>query len=282
MSKIFEVLIKQDRLDVADLSPEPASTAQNSGVVQAPSKPANSVYRGRPLSLRVSTLTPIFPFSEQADHAAMEQYRIIRTKILHHPKKPRLLLVSSACVGDGKTISSINIAASLSLKAGSSVLLIDADLRRPKIAELLGIPGTPGLADVVAGRASLDDALIHAAEFPALSILPAGERTENAAELLDSDAWRGLVGQIHDRFSNVILDSPPVGVVADHDLLQNAADGTIVVVRPDHTDREVLLNALQSIPKEKLIGVVLNCAQDWLLWRVPGYHKYYGKSLDSQ
>jgi capsular exopolysaccharide synthesis family protein len=293
MSKIFEVLSKDNLLDITDISDHAVPIAAPnapSAAVTAPEPPVAADVpiahfpprdSERRVSLRISALAPLFPFSEKVNHAAAEQYRIVRTKILHHPKRPRVVTISSACAGDGKTITAINIAASLSLKANTSVLLVDTDLRRPKVAELLGIPSRPGVTEVLAAHACLADALVRCEEFPNLFILPAGERIQSATELLDSDPWHKLVAELRSRFSNVILDATPAGVVADYDLLQQASDGVILVIRPDHTDRKACLDALQLVPKEKLLGVVINCAEQWPFSSAPGYYKYYGTESSS-
>jgi capsular exopolysaccharide synthesis family protein len=282
MSKIFEVLQKNSAFDLEGISDQDGGALPQDSA--APAIPAGetpahdvSILAERVISLRVSALAPIFPFSEKAHHPAAEQYRIVRTKILHSEKKPRFVLVSSACTGDGKTVTSLNIAASLTLKEDTSVLLVDADLRKPAIAELLGIPRTPGLGDVLSGRARLDEAVVRAQEFTNFFILPAGEAAHDAAELLDSDRWRSLTEEIRGRFQNVIIDAPPAAAVADYDLLQKTCDGVIVVVRPDHTNRTACVKLLQSIPKEKFLGVVLNHVQEWLFGKAPSYYHYYGK-----
>lgn len=226
-----------------------------------------------PTRVRISTQAPILPFDPKHFIAA-EQYRIIRTKILHHVRKPKLLAVSSATSGDGKTVTSINIAASFALKQEEPILLVDADLRRPRIAELLQIPSSPGLSEVLAGRASIDHALVRAEQFPNLWILPAGNDPGNPAELLDSPRWRVLVDKLRAQFSHVIFDATPVATVADYELLQHVCDGVIVVARPDHTKRTQCLEILKIIPKEKLIGIVLNCVEDWWLWKAPVYGYY--------
>lgn len=273
MSKIFELLQKNGAIEMEESSvpPPPELPPQVRAEADSILLPA------RPMSLRVSALAPIFPFSEGLHYAAAEQYRVIRTKILHNEKRPQLVLVSSACSGDGKTITSINVAASLTLKADASVLLIDADLRKPAIAELLGMPHSPGLADVLSGRARLEEAVVRAQEFPNLFILPAGDAAQNAAELLDSEQWRQLAAEIRKRFQNVIIDAPPAAAVADCDLLQKTCDGVIVVVRPDHTNRAACMKVLYSIPKEKFLGVVLNHVREWLFWKAPAYYHYYGR-----
>jgi capsular exopolysaccharide synthesis family protein len=227
----------------------------------------------RELRLRLSALAPVLPFDGSNQRAA-EQYQIIRTKILHHGRRPRFVLVSSATSGDGKTVTSINVAASLALKSDARVLLIDGDLRQPSVARTLGIPVEPGLREVLAGQIPFESALIRAAEVPNLYVLPAGGVNARAADLLDSERWRTLVASVRERFTTVICDAPPIATVADYELLQMVADGTVVVARPGHTERHACRKALESVEQTKLIGVVLNCVEDWWLWKTPSYGYY--------
>lgn len=292
MSKIFEAVSRDSLLDIQDLTDNVADaqqlpederetgepSADKAAPLQALKPPAPREHDMRAASLRVSALAPLFPFFDEAHAAATEQYRIIRTKILHAPKRPRFIVVSSPTSGDGKTTTSINTAASLSLKENMSVLLVDADLRRPMVAELLGIPSTPGIAEVLSGRTTLSSAIIQTQEFPNLCILPAGDSGQSAAELLHSERWPEIIEQLRAQFNIVILDATPVAVVADYELLQHVSDGVIIVVRPDHTDRRACSSALQSVPKDKLLGVVLNGVEDWWLGESYGYgYAYYRK-----
>jgi capsular exopolysaccharide synthesis family protein len=285
MSKIFDVLKKDNLVDFGELCESEMDLAreQQEGHghsicrVNDTSLPRNST---RIVQLRLSVLSPFFPF-DNGQNAAGEQYRIIRTKILHSCNKPRLIVVSSASSGDGKTVTSINIAASLALKDGSRVLLVDGDLRRPRISDALGLPVAPGLTEVLSGVAELESALVRAEQFPNLFILPAGNSGESAAELLDSERWRLLIKQIRERFTNVLFDTPPIATVADYELVQLVCDGTIVIARPDHSDRAACVAALGIVPKEKLLGVVLNCVEDWWLWKTPAYG-YYRKQVSER
>src|SRR3954447_13662083 len=146
MSKIFDAAAKNGVIDLSDLasldaegpirSEAPDSEAGNRSVSP---RQATVLVVSRTMRLRASALSPVFPFDEQQQHAA-EQYRVIRTKILHDTKKPQVILLSSATSGDGKTVTAINIAASLALKSDSQTLLVDADLRFPSIAEELDLP----------------------------------------------------------------------------------------------------------------------------------------------
>jgi protein-tyrosine kinase len=284
MSRIFDVVKKDNILGFDEICQADSSDVtlllESAKESVCPIRPASSrQHAKRVVRLKASASSPIFPFDGE-HHAAAEQYRIIRTKIWHGPKKPDVAMVSSSSSGDGKTVTSINIAASLALKEDSCVLLVDGDLRRARVADALGIPTTPGLSEVLSGAVPLESALVGAEQFPNLYILPAGNPGQSAAELLDSERWQILMQQIRARFSNVILDAPPIATVADYELLQLVCDGVIVVARPDHSDRGALFKALEVVPREKLLGIVLNCVEDWWLWKTPAY-EYYGTQLSA-
>ncbi|HVO96536.1 MAG TPA: CpsD/CapB family tyrosine-protein kinase [Bryobacteraceae bacterium] len=299
MSKIFDALKKADHLreagvvepalDEAPAAPSRSSAETATAVVEeAPVLPAESgpveepqpeqVRSERPsnlVSLRISALSPVFPFEDVHSRAA-EQYRIVRTKIMHHPMQPRSIVVSSATSGDGKTVTAINLAAVLALKQDFQILLIDADLRRRDVSQVLGIPEKPGLANVLKGECGLDDTLLQLEQFPNLWILPAGVADRNPGELLASPRWRDVVMECKHRFNYMIVDATPMAAVADFDLIQVACDGVILVVRPDHTDRKTCMKALETMPKDKLIGSVLNCVEDWFLYKGQSYGYYKG------
>src|SRR5689334_122887 len=275
MSKIFNVVrdsnlldfdeaCESEQVEVANVSTTTAADA----VSLRPAAKFDHVVR-----LRVSDASPVFPF-DAAHQKAAEQYRIVRTKLLHDPKKPALLVISSSGSGDGKTVTTINLAATFALKQNAQVLLVDGDLRRPRIADMLGIAETPGLAEVLAGTSDLDSALVQAAEFPNLFVLPAGIARGAAAELLESQNWRTFITQIRARFTTVLFDAPPIALVADYELIQLACDAAIVVVRPDHSSRTACLKALEIVPRDKLIGVLVNCFESWWLRKTNNYSYY--------
>ena len=295
MSKVFEALQKRTEDDASSIilatldgnaepaaaeaaMPEagPAPAASEAAVPETEPEPAAP--RGAPgvrsMVLQIPAGLPLLPFDNTHPHAA-EQYRIIRTKLLQHPRQPSTILVSSAGPMDGKTVTAVNIAGALALKTEDNVLLLEGDLRRPVLSLQLGTPASPGLSDVLGGGMPLDDALVRIEQFPNLYLLVAGEPRSNPAELLDSSGWQALLAQFRTRFRYIVIDSPPMGRVADYDLLQAACDGVIVVARQDHTERHACLRALEGIPKDKLLGVVMNCVAKWFLWRSPGYPYSY-------
>jgi capsular exopolysaccharide synthesis family protein len=230
----------------------------------------------RRLPLVVASSEPLLPFENQEEPAA-EQYRIARTKLAHHPKNPKMIVISSASSGDGKSFTAINLAGVLSLKGDSKVLLLDGDFRRSSMHSRLGLPSGPGLAEVIVGECAFEDAVIQADQFPNLYILVRGDtKTINPSELLDSPGWRLLCKRTREKFDYIIIDSPPVAAVADFELIQVAADGTILVVRPEHTKRSACLQAINTIPREKFLGVMLNCAEDWFFSKHSSYGYGYG------
>ena len=190
MSKIFETVTKA-RGEISDLirtltdvpegsTPQADARAKSigglDGVVTNPIEPEalpsgrSSIREVRTIRLRVPVSSPLLPF-ENGHGGPSEQYRILRTKIVQHPKQPHLILVSSPASGDGKSITAINAAAALSLKSDAHVLLLDADFRKPTIHTQLGLPEAPGLAEVLRGASRLEDALVRTQEFPNLLVI---------------------------------------------------------------------------------------------------------------
>jgi protein-tyrosine kinase len=248
---------------IAPAIPEPSIAPVESAV-------SNEVPFIRKISLRLPQRSPALPFGD--DHwLANEQYRILRTRLLQHIKRPQVILVSSAGSGDGKSITAINLAGVLSLRSESRVLLVDGDFRKPNVHLQLGIPESPGLADVLEGRCDPPEAILATEEFPNLFLMAAGKAVDNPAELLQSSRWRSTAVWLKTQFRYVILDSPPIATLADFDLLQSASDGVLVVVRQDYTSRVACKSALEAVSKDKLLGVVLNCVTNWFVSNAYGY-----------
>ena len=191
-------------------------------------------------------------------------------------------MISSPESGDGKSVTAINTAGALALKSEGQVLLVDGDLRKSTIHSLLGLPESPGLANMLAGECTLEDALVHTQEFPNLYVMTSGGRPANPVELLDSMRWRDLCAKLREMFRYVIIDSPPVSAVADYELIQAVCDGVILVLRPDFTGRHLCQNALSFIPKTKFLGVLLNCVPDWSPAKYTGSSYYYDSVYESK
>jgi len=243
--------------------------AANSGLLTLPDAGV------RVVDLRIPRSIPALPF-DGAHGAASEEYRKIRTRVLHHPSRPRVFLVSSPCAGDGKTITALNLGGALALKESTDVLVIDADFSRGTLEAVTGIPGSPGLGEVLTGKTSLEDAIARASQLRSLYLLSAGRSDTNPAELLDSDVWLGFTAALRKRFGYVVFDSPPIEAVPFYERLLAACDGMLLVARPGHTGRTELNDALQTVPESKFLGVVLNCNPRWFLYRKDqGRYSYY-------
>ncbi|HRL48590.1 MAG TPA: polysaccharide biosynthesis tyrosine autokinase [Propioniciclava sp.] len=192
-----------------------------------------------------------------------EEFRRIRSALSYAAvdRRMRRVLVTSSSPGEGKSTFAANLALTLAgLK--SSVLLIDADLRRPRIADAFGVEGAIGLTTVLVGEVSLDDAKLPR-PGTTLDVLPAGAIPPNPAELLTSDAMHALLEEASAGYDYVVLDTPPISSVADANLMSPLVDGAIVVVDATKTHRSQLAAALESFRAAggRMIGVVLNKAR---------------------
>jgi capsular exopolysaccharide synthesis family protein len=243
--------------------------------------PAEGLPAVRPVSFRISDSSPLLS-PKREDRRAAEQYRIIRTRIFHQIQGSSITVICSPGMGDGKTVTSVNLAAALAHKSEDKVILVDADLRLSKVHECLGISRTPGLAEVLSGACTLEEAMLRVDQLPNFYVLPAGHPESNPTELLDSSNWRALLARLREEFRRTIVDSPPVEAVADFDLIAASCDGVVLVVRPDHTKRPVLASALAKL-KGKLTGVLINDVEDWFLWKreSPSY-RYYQNGTRTQ
>jgi len=259
----------RDRLEPAQTprpeTPEAATIRGHAGAVQP---------EARRVSFRISEGSPLLS-PRQEDRRAAEQYRIIRTRIFHHLPGSSITVISSPGMGDGKTVTAVNLAAALAHKSEDKVILIDADLRLSKVHERLGISKGPGLAEVLSGACRLEDAMLQVEQLPNFYVLPAGHAEANPTELLDSSNWRALLARLRSEFQRTIVDSPPAEAVADFDLIAPHCDGVVLVVRPNHTSRPALTSALAKL-KGKLTGVLINDVEDWFLWkRESSSYRYY-------
>jgi capsular exopolysaccharide synthesis family protein len=194
----------------------------------------------------------------------MDAYRTIRTSLLlsRPGGPPRSMLVASGLDGEGKTTTAVNLAAAFA-QLGGSVVVVDADLRRPTCHQVLGLAGGPGLAEVLAGQAELTDVLETVAGLH-LTLLPAGETPPNPTELLGSDEMRALLGRLAERFDYVFLDSPAVLAVPDATVLSTLVDGVVLVGRGRRTPRRVLAKVRDRLQyaRAPLLGIVLNGGEE--------------------
>jgi succinoglycan biosynthesis transport protein ExoP len=189
-----------------------------------------------------------------------EAFRQLRTNLQYVDvdSPPRVVVVTSALPDEGKSTTSVNLASTLA-QAGTRVVLLEADLRRPRVARYLGIEGAVGLTDVLAGHCDLDAAL-QSWGRDLFSVLPSGPLPPNPSEVLSSQHMQDLLKVLEDRFEVVLIDSPPLLPVTDAAVLARAGDGAILVVRHGRTTKEQLartVSTLQAVDA-RLLGTVLN------------------------
>lgn len=209
--------------------------------------------------------------------AVSEAFRTLRTNVTFTAADsvPRSLMVTSALPGDGKTTTSVNLAHAFA-QQGLSVLLVDCDLRRGQIHSIFDVEREPGLSNVLVDSATIDGA-IRPLEFEGvgLAVLSSGTLPPNPTELLTSSRMRWLLEQLEQRFDQVILDTPPVSLVADASVLAQLVDGVLVVARSGCTEEAALRYAMEQLLHvgAPVKGTILNCIDR----RAGGYSGYsYG------
>jgi capsular exopolysaccharide synthesis family protein len=194
---------------------------------------------------------------------AAERYRLLRTRIkrAENGRNMRAIIVTSPAKGDGKSLTAANLALTMAQELHQRVLLLDGDLRRPSVAQLFGLPEGPGLSEVLMGASDLDGALVHLADQH-LTVLTAGAPAAQPAELLGSTSMRRVLEHLRARFDRIIIDVPPIGPLADVHVLSPLADGLLMVVRAGMTPKPAIEQALSGLDMGKVLGLVLNAADD--------------------
>jgi len=189
-----------------------------------------------------------------------EAFRSIRTNLQYVDvdNPPRTVVITSSLLEEGKSTTACNLAIAVA-QAGSKVLLLEADLRRPKVAEYLGVDGSRGLTDVLIAQATLDNTIIHW-QRGLLDFLPAGAIPPNPSELLASHQMADLLAELAKRYDLVILDAPPLLPVTDAAILSTAADGAILVARHGTIKREQVADSADALRQvnARIFGTVLN------------------------
>lgn len=205
------------------------------------------------------------------DTFAAERYQGLRLKIeqLSQRQAMKVIAITSPGAGDGKTVTSINLAGVLGRDSSHRVLLIDADLRRSSVSAQLGLEtATPGLADLIARSPKPLSALIKHPEICGFDLLPAGSSAMSVQSLFRSDRFGAILEEARGLYDYVILDTPPLAPVFDAAVLARAVDGVIVVVAADKTPRRLLAVALDLLDPAKVVGIVFNNDNSPLF----GYH----------
>lgn len=268
MGRIYDALrrAEQDRrLPAGESRPEPAVLVDVAAVengrkdpVLAPESNGTPVERlpgAATATLPPATLVAVTdPGSPPAEHLRAVKSRLVR---LFDDEGYRSLLITSPGRGDGKSLTAANLALLLAAEVGRRALLVDADLRKPALHRLFGLPQGPGLGEVAAGRVRWRDALLET-PWNGLALLPAGGGAGSPAELLNSPASKAFFADVRSAFDFVVVDAPPVLPVADAAVVASLVDAVLLVVRHEQTPRTAVPAAVEALQKFRLVGMVLN------------------------
>jgi len=208
---------------------------------------------------------------------AAEQYRKLRAQIFKSTVNTNMnsLLVTSSHAGEGKTVTAINLAVAIAQAIDHTVLLIDADLRKPTVHTYLGLKPQFGLSDCLQSKAQLSEALIKTG-VGKLVVLPAGDPPENPAELLASEKMKDLIKEVKNRYYDryIIFDSSPLLEAADVINFGGSVDGTIFVIQALLTSSQSATKALSMINGNHVLGTVFNNVPSFFAENTSYYHKY--------
>jgi capsular exopolysaccharide synthesis family protein len=246
--------VVRDRMDRHIRSAAGVEAATGLAVVGSlPLEPA--LGRGSP-----ALIVRVAPGSSGKFVALSESFRALRTNLRYMSvdDPPRAIVVTSPLPGDGKSFTAANLALTVAA-TGQAVVLIDGDLRRPRLAGVFGLPDGGGLSDVLADRAKVDDLLQPVDASANLRVLTSGPIPPNPSEILGSERMRHVIRELSEN-ALVIIDSPPLFPVTDAAVLTTRADGALLVLSAGKTTYEMLEHAVDLLGKAKgkLLGVVLN------------------------
>ena len=214
---------------------------------------------------------------------ASESYRGIRTNILFSSagSAPQVILLTSPGPREGKTITTANLAITMA-QSGSKVLVIDCDLRRPKIHHLFGVSRDRGMTNLLVGSDGIEKTVVHT-QIPNLDLIPSGPLPPNPSEMLGSERMADLVKELRKHYTRILIDSPPITAVTDSMILSKYVDGVVVIIRAGNTVRDVAKNSINQLQAvgAHILGGILNAVdigkdKYYYYYYYQYYHYYYG------
>jgi receptor protein-tyrosine kinase len=223
-----------------------------------------------------------FVTADDPESKLVHEFRIIKRPLIRNAttkgrtaiKNGNLIMVTSALPGEGKSFCALNLAMSMAMEVDSTVLLIDADVVAPRVPDLLGIPPTKGLMDVLTKQERDIGDVLYRTSVDRLSVVLAGTQKLSAAELLASEAMTALLEEISSRYSDriIIFDSPPLLATTESRALASHMGQIVMVVEADKTTQGTLESALATIESCEVVMMVLNKANDSDLGAYGGYY----------
>ena len=284
MGKLSKALEKaQPAEEKATVTPDPSSETQpiSPPSHSAPARTSGNGYNGS--GDDISRWDERLRKTTAPSSPVAESLRRLRTAILHPPEgpPPKSILVLSATVGEGKSTICANLGVTIAQGMEQHALLIDCDLRRPSLSALFGIPNDTGLADHLQKGRDLAQ-LIRRTGLQKLSIIPSGPPPENPSELLGSKIMTGMIDEVTNRYPDrfILLDSPPMQAASETAVLAKHVDGVVLVVRWGGADKEHVKQLVDTIGRDKIIGIVFNAYEENVLgarFHKKGYYGYYSK-----
>lgn len=227
--------------------------------------------------------SPFLVTARDDNSPAAEQYRKLKSaivKLAQLGKFDKSLMVTSAIGGEGKTLTSLNLAITLAQEFDHTVLLVEADIRRPTVLKYLGMEAAVGLTDCVLDGLDVGEVLVKTG-IGKLTILPAGRPVPNPVELFSSNRTQQLLAEIKNRYNDrfVIVDTTPILPFAEPQFIANAVGGVLFVVREGYSPLDKVNRALALLKNHNLLGIVCNgMSQVAALGNYYGYYGHYGQS----
>jgi protein-tyrosine kinase len=272
MSRIEEALERAMRIKDAEPGPGPAAEAAAMPGPYGREKPSKvrmdrSGYPVRHLDPgRVQVRNPALVAITDPGSPVAEEYRKLKEMVLKSTRSGNgfrnTLMVTSALAGEGKTVTSLNLAACMAQEYDHTVLVVDADLRKPSCAKYLGIEPGPGLTDCLLKSTPVAEALIHTG-IGKLAFLPAGTPVDNPAELFSSQRMKDLLMEMKHRYPDryIIIDTPPVLPFAETRTIGSIADGVLLVVKEGVPSQEEIRESVDALRGATILGIVYNQAE---------------------
>ena len=220
-----------------------------------------------------------------SDFSRVEAYKAIRTNIMYSLAKSdtgKVIMVTSSIPNEGKTTNSINLALTFA-QAGLRVVLIDCDLRKPRVHRYLKMQLAEGVSNYICGYAEYEK-ILQKGLPQGFDLITAGEIPPNPTEILASERFSALIERLKSEYDYIFLDTPPVSVVADAVIVSNSASGVVIVVRADYTTYDVLDQTVESLSKvnAKIFGFILtntaakNSEKRYERYKYQYYNEHYG------
>ncbi len=212
--------------------------------------------------------------NDNSNFIVKEAYKSLRTNVRFYvrDKSCKKICITSATAGEGKSITLLNLAISIA-EAGQKVLLIDADLRRPALGRLLVEKAAPGLSNILAGQATVEES-VRKEQYLNLDIIFAGDIPPNPSEILSGEKMQVLIEEMSEKYDYILVDTPPVGVVSDTCIVANLLDGVLMLVWQGRTRKDAVKRAISNLQLTgaNILGFVLNGV---VLEKKKAYGYYY-------